>query len=218
MSNHASCPRCGAKIKDGFLGVNQLLEDSQCELIAEMTNTPKEQACASCRSDAFYNAISELRQRRDQLAEEIVKQSEIMPIVTAPSPMGWNYRTIGMATGQSTSGTGFLTEVSASWTDFFGMQSGAYNKKISEGELLCYRQLRSKALQMGGNAVVATDIDYSEMGAAKGMVMVCMSGTVVKIENTDVVSDVFAETMLRIDSMFGQLRTWDSKYSALYNK
>jgi hypothetical protein len=42
---------------------------------------------------------------------------------------------------------------------------------------------------MGGNAVVATDIDYSEVGGDKGMLMVCMSGTVVKLNNISILHE-----------------------------
>ncbi len=39
---------------------------------------------------------------------------------------------------------------------------------------------------MGGNAIVATDIDYSEVGGMKGMLMVCMTGTAIRLKNPEV--------------------------------
>lgn len=49
---------------------------------------------------------------------------------------------------------------------------------------MCFAQLRKQALDLGGNAVIATDIDYSEVGGEKGMLMVCMGGTAIKLKNT----------------------------------
>ncbi|MBE5322140.1 heavy metal-binding domain-containing protein [Pedobacter sp. MR2016-19] len=40
---------------------------------------------------------------------------------------------------------------------------------------------------LGGNGIIATDVDYAEVGGAKAMVMVCMAGTAVKIKNQDTV-------------------------------
>lgn len=43
--------------------------------------------------------------------------------------------------------------------------------------------LRTKALLMGGHAILGTDIDYSEVGGGKGMLMVCMAGTAVRFNS-----------------------------------
>ncbi|TXD81294.1 heavy metal-binding domain-containing protein [Subsaximicrobium wynnwilliamsii] len=53
-------------------------------------------------------------------------------------------------------------------------------------ENMCFAQIRIQTLNLGGNAVIATDIDFSEVGAAKGMLMVCMAGTAIKLNNTDI--------------------------------
>ena len=58
-----------------------------------------------------------------------------------------------MVTGQTTTGTGVLTEFTSSFTDFFGVQSGRHNKKLKDGEDMCKVQLRTQTLNMGGNAV-----------------------------------------------------------------
>ena len=91
-----------------------------------------------------------------------------------------------MVTGQSTTGTGVVSEFTSSFTDLFGAQSGRYNKKLKAGEEMCFAQLRKQAIDIGGNAVIATDIDYSEVGGDKGMLMVCMAGTAIKLRNLSV--------------------------------
>lgn len=54
---------------------------------------------------------------------------------------------------------------------------------------MCFAQLRKQAIDLGGNAVIATDIDYSEVGGEKGMLMVCMGGTAVKLKNCSILGD-----------------------------
>jgi hypothetical protein len=43
---------------------------------------------------------------------------------------------------------------------------------------------------LGGNAVIATDIDYAEVGGVRAMLMVCMAGTAVRLNNLQEVMDV----------------------------
>jgi len=58
--------------------------------------------------------------------------------------------------------------------------------------------LRKKTLDLGGNAVIAVDIDYSEIGSLKGMLMVCMAGTAIKIRNAQILGE---ERMHCIEAM-----------------
>jgi uncharacterized protein YbjQ (UPF0145 family) len=80
-------------------------------------------------------------------------------------------------------GTGFFSEISSAISDFTGLQSQALGDKIRVGERNCYKQIRREAVRLGGNAILALDIDYNEMGGLKGMVMVCMTGTAVTLNN-----------------------------------
>lgn len=107
-------------------------------------------------------------------------------MVTTHTPLNWDYEIIGIVTAQTTTGTGVFAELSASISDFFGKQAHRYNSKLKEGENMCLSQLRTQTIQRDGNAVIAADIDYSEVGGDKGMLMVCMAGTAVKITNLDI--------------------------------
>lgn len=218
MSEITSCPNCGAKIKDGIFGSNFMLTEIKCQLIADVTNTPKIAGCSKCLSDTFDKALASFLDMRSKLQAEIVEHLKDIPIITSHSPYGWEYNVIGLATGQSTTGTGLFTEAAASWTDFFGMQSAAYNKKIAKGEDICLQQLRSKAVKLGGNAVVAVDIDYSELGGDKGMVMVCMSGTVVRINNLDVLERYRVDSINKIKFLIDKLSSWNDKYAEFVDK
>lgn len=103
-----------------------------------------------------------------------------------------------MVTGQSTTGTGVISEFTSSFTDFFGAQSGRYNQKLKAGENMCFNQLRLQTLDLSGNAVIATDIDYSEIGGGKGMLMVCMAGTAIQLTNVDILEIETAEIIEKL--------------------
>ena len=42
-------------------------------------------------------------------------------------------------------------------------------------------EMRREANKLGANAIVGIDVDYEVLGADNGMLMVCVSGTAVKI-------------------------------------
>jgi len=179
------CPTCGFALeKNTFLkNNNNLLPESLNKRLCTYHQTAEGIYCQKCLSDALNN-INKKLQHHENLVTDNFHQ---IPIVSIHSPVGWEYEVIGIVTGQSTTGTGVFSEIGASFTDFFGAQSGMYNQKLSAGEDLCFKQLRFKTLHLGGNAVVALDIDYSELGGSRGMIMVCTTATAVKVTNFNVV-------------------------------
>ena len=82
----------------------------------------------------------------------------------------------------TTSGTGFSTELSRSFNDFFGTTSNASNQKIDRATKLCMTDLRIQCVKLGGNAVISTDIDFNEIGSGRtNMLIVCMVGKTIKV-------------------------------------
>jgi uncharacterized protein YbjQ (UPF0145 family) len=185
------CPNCNAEIKSPILGNdNLLIEGITAEFINKFTDTNSPNYCTKCSKDLLYHAHKEYDIQRKSKSEleknstsKIMELIDFVPIVTLHSPLDWKYQSIEIVSAQSVTGTGVITEIASSWTDFFGKESGRYNEKIKKGEDNCKSILRFQALQLGGNAILGTDIDYSEAGAGKGMLMVCMAGTAVKINN-----------------------------------
>lgn len=100
--------------------------------------------------------------------------------------MNWDYEALTIVTGQTVIGTGVIAELSSDFNDLFGSKSNTLAEKLSLGEVHCAAQIRKKTIDQGGHAVLATDIDYSEMGSLRGMMMVCMSGTAVRLKNPEV--------------------------------
>jgi uncharacterized protein YbjQ (UPF0145 family) len=111
----------------------------------------------------------------------------------------WDYEVLGMVTAQTTSGTGFVTELSRSFNDFFGSGSNATNQKISRATSLCRADLRVQCVRAGGNAVISTDIDFNEIGSGStNMLMVCMAGTAIRVTDMSNFSIKNRDTIIEV--------------------
>jgi uncharacterized protein YbjQ (UPF0145 family) len=186
MEEFDICPNCQAQLKSGLISSTRILNRQEVELINEYHDSKSDVYCSKCGSKLYKEYCAKLKNEKNDQVEIIKKLINEIPVISTHSPLNWDYTILGMVTGQSTIGTGVITEISSSFTDFFGEESGRHNKKIKEGEQKCYLQLRKQVLDLGGNAVIATDIDYSELGSFKGMIMVCMAGTAVKLNNPEI--------------------------------
>jgi len=176
------CPNCGAEIRDTVLRANPKSSQNEINAANELLKMNKEAYCSKC----FPELKSQIHQLKKESNAFVNAKIHFVPVITTHSPFGWDYSPIGIVTGQSVTGTGVISEFTSGFSDFFGQQSGSFIRKIASGEEICLAQLRIKALNSGGQAVIATDIDYGELGSVKGMIMVCAAGTAVKLNNLDV--------------------------------
>jgi|ERR1035441_6076242 uncharacterized protein YbjQ (UPF0145 family) len=200
------CPNCGTKLKDGILSSVKLLSENKTNIINEYHDEKATNYCNKC-GEALYNSYKEyVNTEREELTEQIQEIIEALPIVSTHLPLNWEYDLIGIITGQSTTGNGALTEFVSSFSNFWGTQSGRYNKKIKEGENICFTQLRKQTLDLGGNAIIATDIDYSEIGGEKGMLMVCMTGTAIRLKNLSILGKEREENIGKLTELNDRIR------------
>ena len=66
--------------------------------------------------------------------------------------------------------------------DFVGGRSSSYEKELIIARDSALAEMRSRALEIGANAIVGIDIDYEVLGSSGGMLMVSSSGTAVIVE------------------------------------
>jgi uncharacterized protein YbjQ (UPF0145 family) len=106
-----------------------------------------------------------------------------MIMTTTPSIEG---KTIteykGIVFGEVVSGVDVIKDIAAGLTNFFGGRSGSYEGELIEARNAALREMESRALSMGANAVVGIDVDYEVLGQANNMLMVTISGTAVIAE------------------------------------
>jgi len=205
MSEKSHCPNCGVELKSSLLSGVSLMSSKSNQIISEYKGGDQIEYCTKCGKDKLKQASKELDAECNQLAKSLRTYISKVPIATIHSPDKWDYTVLGMVSGQSTTGTGVISEFTSSITDFFGAQSRRYNTKLRAGEEICFTQIRKQTLDLGGNAIIGTDIDYSELGEGKGMIMVCVAGTAVKLNNPNVLDASQAKTMedlLKINDRF----------------
>ncbi len=164
-----------------------ILSDQTIAIINSLHNPKAEAYCNECGLNILAEKKLAIDTAKAVLMAEIESLISAIPIITIQNPTKWNFKILGLISAQSISGTGFLSELSGSWADFTGGQSLTMSNKVSSGEEICKKKLRLVCALHGGNAIVGTDIDYSEVGGGKGMLMVCMAGTavIVDLENED---------------------------------
>lgn len=189
MSDKPTCPNCGEELTNALFRTNKLLHPAQVALINEVKGKSNAHYCNRCGNADWREIAPIVQDRLATLSGKVQGLIDNMPVVTLMAPLDWKYEVVQIVTGQSTTGTGVFSEFTSSFTDLFGRQSGAYNSKLREGEKMCMAQLRMAALKAGANAVIGTDIDYSELGAEKGMTMVCMAGTAVRLKDLSVLPE-----------------------------
>lgn len=89
---------------------------------------------------------------------------------------------LGVITTNLVIGTGFFSDFTASFSDFFGGMSGTYREQMDSLYNRAYEALSLKASAIGANAVLGFKIDFDEIsGKGKQMFMVSVSGTAVKL-------------------------------------
>ena len=103
-----------------------------------------------------------------------------MLVVTTPTVSGSRItKTYGLVSGEAILGANIFKDIFASVRDVVGGRSAAYEGELRKGKDIAIREMMQQASAMGGNAVIAVDLDYENIGKGGGMLMVSASGTAV---------------------------------------
>lgn len=108
----------------------------------------------------------------------------IMLVVTTPTLEGRKItRYLGLVSGEAILGANIFKDLFANIRDIVGGRSASYERELREAKEIALQEMTEKAQSLGGNAVVAVDLDYETIGGNAGnMLMVSASGTAVVIE------------------------------------
>jgi uncharacterized protein YbjQ (UPF0145 family) len=192
--NYKTCPSCNSEIKTGLFNGNAIVDTPEkTALINRFTDNKAPVFCNRCIAANWDTAKTNLEKQLNDSRANYQQLIQHIPIITLQVPLNWDYIVVKMLTSQSVTGTGVVSEITSSFSDFFGMQSGSLNQKLKKGETICALQLRAEAVECGANAIIGTDIDYAEVGGDKGMLMVCMTGTAIRLKNLEVMESDFAD-------------------------
>lgn len=139
------------------------------------------------RSDDLEKRINSQKTRfvsDDELAKKEAQKRDIIDnymLTTGYDFDGYNIaKYIGVISGQVVLGTGFLSEFTASFADFFGVQSDKFATKLEEAKNAAVEKLIIKSAEKGGNAIIGVDFDYITFHG--NMIGVVANGTSVVVE------------------------------------
>lgn len=98
-------------------------------------------------------------------------------------------------------GTNIFSDFAASFTDFFGGTSDSYRNKLEYIYNEASKELKSKAIKIGANAIIGFKVDFDEIsGKDKSMFMVSVSGTACKIEyNCEIKNNITKDVISQAD-------------------
>jgi uncharacterized protein YbjQ (UPF0145 family) len=89
---------------------------------------------------------------------------------------------LGIVSGEAILGANVFKDVFAGLRDIVGGRSAAYENELRRAKAIALQELEEAARALGANAIVGVDLDYENLGASGGMLMVSASGTAVVVE------------------------------------
>ncbi|MGL5978383.1 MAG: heavy metal-binding domain-containing protein [Erysipelotrichaceae bacterium] len=87
---------------------------------------------------------------------------------------------LGVVTGETVLGTGFLSSIGSDFADMFGTKSKMYADKLKLARTYAQENAIMESIRVGGNAMIGVDIDYINFTGDK--MGVVYTGTSVLIE------------------------------------
>lgn len=121
----------------------------------------------------------------DELPTDVIDELAAELIVTTEMSLdGYNIlERIDINTSECVFGMNIFRDMFAGIRDIFGGRSSASQKVLRDARRTCLTELRREALIVGADAVIAVDLDYSEIsGDGKSMLLVVTSGTACRVE------------------------------------
>jgi uncharacterized protein YbjQ (UPF0145 family) len=179
-----TCAHCGSKISQAgiFSNANLRVSDEDLRMVNFVNGSDHAELCDNCGGELREGARARLSGEREQLKTDIEARLSFFPTLTVGVlPQGNAYRAIGLVTANVTVGTGLFNEISQGVSDMFGAvnQSTGMAFKVNKGEAIAKAILVRKALELGANCIIGTDIDYGT--TTNNAATVNMQGTAVLV-------------------------------------
>ena len=89
---------------------------------------------------------------------------------------------LGLVSGEAIMGANIFKDFFAGIRDIVGGRSAAYEKELRAAKDLAIQEMVEQARFLGGNTVIAVDLDYETVGQGGSMLMVTASGTAIVLE------------------------------------
>ena len=104
-------------------------------------------------------------------------------VTTTPTVEGYRIKKVlGVVTGLTPRTRGVLGKFVAGIQSMFGGEMTAFTTELEKARVEAIQRVKSKALQLGANAIVGLDLETSDLGLQQGIVVISATGTAVIIE------------------------------------
>jgi len=120
----------------------------------------------------------------DELPTEVIDElAKDLVVTTETGLSGYTIdERIEVISAECVFGMNIFKDFFAGMRDVFGGRSKASQKVLRDARHTCLTELRREALIVGANAIVAVDLDYSEIsGDGKSMLFLVASGTACQV-------------------------------------
>jgi uncharacterized protein YbjQ (UPF0145 family) len=174
----ATCKTCGKNYMF-MLGV-----DGKCNacIDAEIAENQAKAAAIKAEADAVRAAGGGYSPEEIAQNQTLLRAKAIM-LTTENAPTGLTVTDrLGIVTAECVFGMHLFKDLFAVGRDIFGGRSEAMQNTLKDARNTALEELRIEAAKLGADAVIAVDLDYSEIsGGGKSMLFLVASGTAVRL-------------------------------------
>ena len=140
--------------------------------------------CPECHKDNLRAqrgeaSLKELKEQREARSTDI--DSVLLTTETYPQGLKIAQR-IEIVTAECAFGANIFKDLFAGIRDIVGGRSEAVQKTMRDTRRTALYELKREAYEVGANAVIGVDLDYTELSLGGNMVLLVASGTAVRIE------------------------------------
>jgi uncharacterized protein YbjQ (UPF0145 family) len=141
--------------------------------------------CPNCAAKSKKAELDEREKRANQKAAEEAAMAERVEriIVTTESAHDLPIdRRLDIVTAEVVIGLHVFKDIAAAFRDAFGGRSKVMQNGLRDARKAALEELRREAAALGADAVVAIDLDYSEISGPGKMLFLVASGTAVTLK------------------------------------
>lgn len=104
-------------------------------------------------------------------------------MVTTPTVPGYKIKQVlGLVTGLTPRTRGVLGKFIAGIESMFGGEVTAFTSEVEKARWEAINRAKSRAIELGANAIVGLDVETSDLGLQSGIVLFSATGTAVILE------------------------------------
>jgi uncharacterized protein YbjQ (UPF0145 family) len=181
------CPNCNAAVQ-GFFATERLLDSVEAEILRVKFPSLPDVVCTGCAPKPTEEMKRADKEKEVAIKKELLAKSNpeyFIPVISVnllPSiPIG-EYKILGLVSAQTIKSTGFLLDIASGDT---GLGIDFSNtKKTTLGEKEVIYELKKQCHELGGNLVIGLELDFSESGGYKSM-MICAQGTAILLDEPE---------------------------------